>query len=82
MFSALWLGQFLSVLATDVEKFGLRVWTYERTGSVSQFALITLFSEAPGTLELVAMQYRRQWGKARLTLHRSPSSFAACRVPG
>ena len=37
MFKALWAGQFLSVVATDVSQFALRIWTYKRTSSVAQY---------------------------------------------
>jgi len=50
VFITLWLGQFLSVLATDVERFALRVWTFNETHSVAQFALITLCAELPALL--------------------------------
>ncbi|PRP86781.1 arabinose efflux permease family protein [Planoprotostelium fungivorum] len=46
-FFGLWLGQFLSLLGTDATKFALRVWSYSDTGSVTQFALITVFAELP-----------------------------------
>eukprot|EP01117_Protostelium_nocturnum_P002083 TRINITY_DN12722_c0_g1_i1.p1 TRINITY_DN12722_c0_g1~~TRINITY_DN12722_c0_g1_i1.p1 ORF type:complete len:438 (+),score=121.17 TRINITY_DN12722_c0_g1_i1:98-1411(+) len=46
-FYALWFGQFLSLLGTDITKFALRVWTYKESGSVTQFALITVFAELP-----------------------------------
>lgn len=49
-FFALWMTQMLSLIATDVTKFALRVFTYNATGSVSQFALITFFSEMPAIL--------------------------------
>jgi MFS family permease len=46
----LWLAQFLSLFGTDVTKFALRVWTYASTGSSTQFALVTFFSEMPSIL--------------------------------
>lgn len=55
-FVALWTAQFISLIATDMTKhvshfghsllcrsrirFALRIWTYESTGSVTQFALV------------------------------------------
>jgi len=46
----LWMGQFVSVIGTDITKFALRVWTYQRSGSVTEFALITFFTEMPSIL--------------------------------
>ena len=46
-FAALWIGQFLSVLATDVSQFALRTWTYQHTQSATQYAAVTFFSELP-----------------------------------
>lgn len=49
-FFALWFGQFVSLVGTDITKFALRIWTYQRTQSVGQYALITFFSEMPAIL--------------------------------
>lgn len=49
-FATLWLGQFFSILATDVAKFALRVWTYQQTSSVTQYALVTFCTEVPALL--------------------------------
>lgn len=49
-FFALWFGQFISLVGTDITKFALRIWTYQRTQSVGQYALITFFSEMPTIL--------------------------------
>ncbi|QRO01826.1 MFS transporter [Archangium violaceum] len=46
-FGLLWLGQLVSLLGSGLTSFSLGVWTYERTGSVTEFALITLCSVAP-----------------------------------
>jgi MFS transporter, DHA3 family, macrolide efflux protein len=49
-FLPLWLGQMISALGSGLTAFGLGVWVYETTGSVSQFALITFSSVLPGIL--------------------------------
>src|SRR5688572_19584770 len=36
VFFLLWIGQFVSLVGTDITKFSLRIWTYQRTQSVSQ----------------------------------------------
>eukprot|EP01104_Vermistella_antarctica_P019172 TRINITY_DN7391_c0_g1_i1.p1 TRINITY_DN7391_c0_g1~~TRINITY_DN7391_c0_g1_i1.p1 ORF type:complete len:481 (+),score=90.02 TRINITY_DN7391_c0_g1_i1:144-1586(+) len=49
-FFLMWMGQFVSLLGTDITKFALRVWTYRQTGSVTTFAMLTFFTEIPGIL--------------------------------
>lgn len=45
-----WLGQVVSLIGSGLTRFALGVWMYERTGSVSLFALILLFGALPGIL--------------------------------
>ena len=45
-----WLGQIVSLIGSGLTRFALGVWVYERTGSVSLFALILLFGILPGIL--------------------------------
>ncbi|HTE16965.1 MAG TPA: MFS transporter [Armatimonadota bacterium] len=45
-----WLGQMVSLIGSGLTRFALGVWVYERTGSVSLFALILLFGILPGIL--------------------------------
>ena len=47
---ALWVSQFLSLIGSDVTKFALRVWVFDSTGSVTQYALISFCTEAPALL--------------------------------
>jgi MFS family permease len=51
-FLTVWAGQAVSLLGTAMNGFALGVWTYERTGSVTQFSLILFFSALPGVLML------------------------------
>lgn len=46
-FVLVWLGQLVSVVGSSLTSFALGVWLFERTGSVTQFALIGLFSVLP-----------------------------------
>ena len=46
-FVVVWFGQFVSVLGSSMSGFALGVWVYQRTGSVTQFALITLCLVVP-----------------------------------
>jgi MFS family permease len=49
-FLAVWAGQVVSVLGTGLSGFALGVWVYQRTGSATRFALITLVTTLPGIL--------------------------------
>jgi MFS transporter, DHA3 family, macrolide efflux protein len=41
-------GQLISLIGSGLTGFALGVWVYQRTGAVTQFALITLFTTLPG----------------------------------
>ena len=47
-FCVLWFGQLISVVGTALTGFALGVWVFQRTGSVTRFALISLFTTLPG----------------------------------
>jgi len=49
-FSIIWAGQLISLIGSGLTGFALGVWVYQRTGSVTQFALISLFTALPGIL--------------------------------
>ena len=49
-FLAVWAGQVVSALGTGLSGFALGVWVYQRTGSATRFALITLVTTLPGML--------------------------------
>jgi DHA3 family macrolide efflux protein-like MFS transporter len=49
-FLLLWLGQVVSLLGSGLTSFGLGVWVYQQTGSVSRFALILIVGSVPGLL--------------------------------
>jgi MFS family permease len=44
-FKLLLLGQFISLIGTDISKFALRIWAYEQSHSVSQYAFLTFLTE-------------------------------------
>lgn len=50
VFNALWIGQMVSIIGSGLTGFALRVWAFEQTSSVTQFALITFFYGLPGVL--------------------------------
>lgn len=47
-FLLIWLGQSVSLTGSSLTGFALGVWVYQGTGSVTQFALISLFTALPG----------------------------------
>jgi DHA3 family macrolide efflux protein-like MFS transporter len=49
-FLLIWFGQLVSLTGSGLTGFALGVWVYQRTGSVTQFALISLFTALPGIL--------------------------------
>ncbi|MFN2291070.1 MAG: MFS transporter [Anaerolineae bacterium] len=47
-FLVIWSGQVVSLTGSGLTGFALGVWVYQRTGSVTQFALISLSTALPG----------------------------------
>ncbi|MFQ4141703.1 MFS transporter [Chlorogloeopsis sp. ULAP02] len=50
VFTLIWFGQLVSLIGSGLTGFALGIWVYQRTGSVTQFALISLFTTLPGIL--------------------------------
>lgn len=48
VFTLIWFGQLVSMLGSSLTSFALGVWVYQTTGSVTPYALISLFSVLPG----------------------------------
>ncbi len=42
-FGTIWLGQLASLVGSGLTAFGLSVWVYQQTGSVTELALVNLF---------------------------------------
>jgi DHA3 family macrolide efflux protein-like MFS transporter len=47
-FLLIWLGQLVSLTGSGLTGFALGVWVFQHTGSVTQFALISLSTTLPG----------------------------------
>jgi DHA3 family macrolide efflux protein-like MFS transporter len=47
IFVTIWFGQVISLVGSGLTSFALGLWVYERTGSVTRFALIALSSVLP-----------------------------------
>ncbi len=46
-FTLVWLGQIVSVLATNMTQFGFTIWVYERTHSATALGLAQVFFITP-----------------------------------
>lgn len=65
-FASLWLSQALSIFGSSLVAFGLGVFTFQQTGSVTKFAFVILFSVLPRVLlspmaGSIADRYDRRW---------------------
>lgn len=47
VFLIVWFGQLVSLTGSGLTNFALGVWIYQQTGSVTNFALMTLFASVP-----------------------------------
>ncbi|MBH8567020.1 MFS transporter [Nostoc sp. CENA67] len=50
VFIITWLGQLISLIGSGLTGFALGLWVYQQTGSVTQFALVSLFTTSPGII--------------------------------
>lgn len=50
IFGVIWFGQLISLVGSSISDFALSIWVYTSTGSVMQFALISLASVVPHLL--------------------------------
>jgi MFS family permease len=50
VFLIVWIGQVISSIGTGLTSFALGVQVYQATGSITRFALISLFATLPGIL--------------------------------
>ncbi len=46
-FVLVWLGQMISILATQMTQFAITVWAYQATGSVTALGLVAVFNSVP-----------------------------------
>ncbi|MBD0301279.1 MAG: MFS transporter [Tolypothrix sp. T3-bin4] len=47
IFTLIWLGQLVSLIGTWMAVFALDIWVFQKTGSATQFALVTLTCTVP-----------------------------------
>jgi DHA3 family macrolide efflux protein-like MFS transporter len=49
-FAMVWLGQVISFMGSGLTSFALGVWVFQKTGQITQYALISMFFVLPGVL--------------------------------
>src|SRR5512136_2990779 len=49
-FTLVWLGQIISFIGSGLTSFALGVWVLQKTGEITQYALISMFFMLPGVL--------------------------------
>jgi MFS transporter, DHA3 family, macrolide efflux protein len=49
-FTLVWLGQIISFIGSGLTSFALGVWVLQKTGEITQYALISMFFVLPGVL--------------------------------
>ena len=49
-FAIVWVGQVVSMLGSQLTGFGIAIWTFQQTGSVTQLSLVMLAVAVPGIL--------------------------------
>ncbi|MGK7874282.1 MAG: MFS transporter [Xenococcaceae cyanobacterium] len=50
IFLLIWFGQMVSLLGSKLTEFALGVWVYQKTGSITQFAIIVLLIHLPNII--------------------------------
>jgi len=69
VFLAVWLGQVVSIVGSGLTSFALGLWVYERTGSVTPYALTGLFAVLPSVLlSTLAGVLVDRWDRRRVML--------------
>ncbi len=78
IFLVIWFGQLISLTGSGLTAFALGVWVYLRTGSVTQFALISLFTSLPGiAISPIAGALVDRWDR-RMAMVLSDSGAGLC----
>ena len=49
-FALVWIGQMISFIGSGLTSFALGVWVFQKTGEITQYALISMFFVLPGVL--------------------------------
>jgi DHA3 family macrolide efflux protein-like MFS transporter len=68
-FYLIWFGQFVSMMGTHLTGFALGVWLFQRTGSVLDFAQLTLFATLPALLLMPwSASLADRWDRRRILI--------------
>ena len=69
IFAIVWVGQLVSLIGSGLTSFALGVWVYQRTGSVTQFALISLSIILPSIVVApIAGVFVDRWDRRQIML--------------
>lgn len=80
VFTLIWFGQMISIVGSGLTGFGLRVWAFQQTNSVTQFAFITVFGSVPTILlSPIAGSFADRWDK-RWTMILTDSAAALATI--
>lgn len=66
IFILVWFGQLVSLIGSGLTEFAMGIWVYQRTGSATQFALISLFASLPSIIispvaGVLVDRWNRRW---------------------
>ncbi|MGD2116663.1 MAG: MFS transporter [Acidobacteriota bacterium] len=69
LWGTIWAGQLVSLVGSGLTSFALGIWALDRTGSVTQFALIIFFAGLPGiALAPIAGNFVDKWDRKRVMI--------------
>ncbi len=68
-FSVIWLGQLVSLIGSGLTSFALGVWVYQKTGSATHFAFISLATTFPiVALSLISGPLVDRWDRRKVLI--------------
>src|SRR5512144_2938801 len=69
VFVVVWFGQMISFIGSGLTSFALGVWVLQKTGEITQYALISMFFVLPGVLlEPLAGTLVDRWDRRKAML--------------
>lgn len=70
IFFIVWFGQFISLIGSNMTAFGLAIWVFERTGSVTQYGFTILFTLVPLSLTApIAGTLIDRWDRRKVMIY-------------
>ena len=52
-FATIWIGQFISILGSEITDFAITIWAWEITGKATPLSLILLFAKIPSIIAAI-----------------------------